>query len=93
MLATSIIAVLVATSLGGLALWWAAQMGNRALQDPRYRRRVLRLGGIIYIVFTVLVVGAVATRRERVEALYGLPMGALIAWILLRAAAKTKVPR
>ena len=60
--------------------------------DPRYLRRVLIRGAVIYVVVGVIIIVGVVTRKERVEALYGLPFGAIIAWFLLRAAIKTKVP-
>ena len=91
-IATIIIGVLVIGLILGYGLWWAAKSADRTSHDPRYRRRVLIRGAVVYIVVGVFIIVGVATRKERVEALYGLPFGAIIAWLLLRTAIKTKVP-
>lgn len=91
-IATIIIGVLVIGLILGSGLWWIAKSADHMSQDPRYRRRVLIRGAVVYIVVGVFIIVAVAARKERVEALYGLPVGAFIAWLLLRAAIKTQVP-
>jgi cell division protein FtsW (lipid II flippase) len=91
-LATIIIGVLLIGLILGYGLWWAAKSADRASHDPKYRRRMLIRGAVVYIVVGVFIIVGVAARKERVEALYGLPVGAIIAWLLLRAAIKTEVP-
>jgi len=91
-IATIIIGVLVIGLILGYGLWWVAKSADRMSQDPRFRRRVLIGGAVVYIVTGVFIIVGVAARKERVDALYGLPVGAFIAWLLLRAATKTQVP-
>ena len=64
---------------------------DRAIHDPRYRRRMLIRAAIVYIVVGVFIIVGVVARKERVEALYGLPVGVIVIWLLLRTAIKTKV--
>jgi hypothetical protein len=91
-IATIIIGVLVFGLLLGYGLWRAGESADRAIHDPRYRRRMLIRGGIVYIIVGVFIIVGVAARKEHVEALYGLPVGVIIIWLLLRTAIKTKVP-
>ena len=89
---TIIIGIIVVGLLLGYGVWRAAESADRATHDPRYRRRMLVWGGIAYLVVGVFIIVGVAARKESVQALYGLPVGAIIAWLLVRAAIKTKVP-
>lgn len=91
-MATIIIGVLVSCLLLGYLLWRVGKSADRADHDPRYRRRSLIRLAMVYLVVGVVIIAGVALGKERVEALYGLPMGVLIIWFLLRTAFKTKVP-
>jgi hypothetical protein len=91
-IAMVIVGVVVFGFLLGYGVWRAAKSGDRASHDPRYRRRVLIRGAIVYIVVGVFIIVGVGARKERVEALYGLPVGVIIVWLLLRTAIRTKVP-
>ncbi|MCU1341327.1 MAG: hypothetical protein JWN92_750 [Candidatus Acidoferrum typicum] len=91
-IATIIIGVLVVGLLFGYGVWRAAESADRASNDSRYRRRMLIRAAMLYIVVGVFIIVGVAARKERVEALYGLPAGVIIIWFLLRTAIKTKVP-
>jgi hypothetical protein len=53
---------------------------------------MLGLCGVVYIVVGIFIIVEVAARKELVQALYGLPIGVIIAWLLFRAVTKTKVP-
>jgi len=91
-IATIIVGVLTSTVLlyyvGSLA-WKAA---DRANVDARYRRRSLVFVGMIYVVCGTVVIAEVVTGREPLEALFGLPIGAILAWFWIRSGIKTKVP-
>jgi hypothetical protein len=91
-ISTIIIGVLVFGLLLGYGVRWAAEAGDRATNDPRYRRRMLGLCGVVYIVVGIFIIVEVAVRKEPVQVLYGLPIGVIIAWLLFRAVTKTKVP-
>ena len=91
-IAAIIIGILVACLFLGYGLWRAGESADRANHDPRYRRRMLMRGATVYIVVGVLIIVGVAARKEPVEALYGLPVGLIIIWLLIRAALKTKAP-
>jgi hypothetical protein len=91
-IATIIIGLLVSVLMLGYGLWWATKSADRAGHDPKYRRRMLIRGAVVYVVVGVFIIVGVAAGKERVEALYGLPMGVLVIWYLLRTAFKIKVP-
>jgi hypothetical protein len=89
---TIVISVILVGLLLGYGVSRTAKSADRARHDPKYRRRRLIGFAMVYIVVGVFIIAGVATGKERVEALYGLPVGVLITWFLLRTAIKIKVP-
>jgi hypothetical protein len=89
---TIVIGVILFGLFLGFGVWRAAKSADRAIDDPRYRRRSIIRFAMAYIAVGVFIIVGVAAGKERVEALYGLPMGVIIIWYLLRSAFKIKVP-
>ncbi len=92
MIVTAVIGVLVISALLAWGMLRVAKSSERAERDPRYLRRLLFRGGALYIVTTVFGIVGVATGREPVQTLFGLPIVLLIIWLLLRAASRVKIP-
>ena len=70
----------------------AARLGNRIHQDPRFRRRVLVIAAIPYILGGLVGTVEVATGNEPLKTLAGLAISIPMAWLFLSAARKTKIP-
>jgi heme A synthase len=90
--ATSIIGVLVSTAFLAWMMWRVCRSAERAERDSKYLRRRLFGLGMIYVAAAVFGIVEVATGREPIQALIGLPIGATFAWLYLRAAVKVGVP-
>jgi hypothetical protein len=92
MIALVIGAVTASSALLAFAMWHAWKEAERAEHDLRYRRRVLLRLGLLYLGSAVFGIVEVVTGREPKEVLFGLPVGAVLAWGFLRAAIRVKVP-
>ena len=92
MIALVIGAVTVSTAVMVVGAWGAWKDTERAEGDARYRRRVLLRMALLYVFCAVFGVAEVASRREPIESLFGLPVAAFLAWMYWRAAARVKVP-
>ena len=77
-------------------LYWvlvrAARLGNRIHQDPRFKRRVLFIAAIPYILGGLVGTVEVATGNEELKTLAGLAISIPMAWLFLWAARRTKIP-
>jgi heme A synthase len=91
-IAAMIVGVLAFSAFLAWLAWRAFRVANRAERDPRYLRRWLLFFGAIYVAGAVIGVLEVATGREPIQALIGLPIGVCIAWLYLRTALKIKIP-
>jgi hypothetical protein len=92
MIATIIVGVSAFSAFLAWMLWRTWQSAERAARDPKYLRRQLFWFGMLYVGAAVLGIVEVATGREPIQALVGLPIGLLFAWFLLRAAIRVRVP-
>ena len=72
--------------------WRSWKSVERAERDPRYLRRRLLLMGMIYVAGAVFGIEQVATRKQPVQSLIGLPIAVCFAWFWLRSASRVKVP-
>jgi hypothetical protein len=91
-IATVIVGV---TAFTVFMVWMGLRLSRsveRFERDPRYLRRTLMRGALLYACSVLLGVVLVVSGREPKETLYGLPVVALIIWTLLRAATRVKVP-
>jgi len=92
MIATIIASVLAATAFLAWMMWRVCKSAERAERDPRYLRRRLFGLGMLYVGCAVYGIAEVVAGREPKEILVGLPIGAALAWLYLRAAIRVKVP-
>lgn len=92
-IATVIVGVLGFSAFLAWMLWRMSRRVERAERDPRYLRRVLIRGGLLYACGAVFGIILVATGNEPKETLIALPVVALLTWTLFRAALRVKVPR
>jgi hypothetical protein len=76
----------------GWMAWRVFKSAERAERDPRYLRRRLLEMGMLYIGCAIFAIANVATGREPIKSLIGLPIGVLFIWMYLRAAIRVKVP-
>jgi cell division protein FtsW (lipid II flippase) len=92
MIATVIVGVLAVTAFFAWMMWRAFRVAERAERDPRYLRRLLLVLPTLYACSAVYGVVQVATGREPLQALIGLPIVVVISWVYVRAALRVKVP-
>jgi hypothetical protein len=92
MIAATIFGVLGLSALLAWGMWRMSRNVERAERDPRYLRRVLLRGGLVYACGAVIGTVLVLTGKEPKEALIGLPIAALLCWTYIRAAIRLKVP-
>ncbi len=91
-IAAIIVGVLALSAFLGWGAWRTCMSAERAERDPRYRRRILLLLGVVYVGGAVYGIAEVVTGREPIQSLIGLPVGALLAWFYLRTAFRVNVP-
>jgi hypothetical protein len=92
MIALVTVAVTVSTAVMVVGIWGAWKDTERAEGDARYRRRVLLRMVMLYVFCAVFGIAEVASRREPIESLFGLPIAAFLAWMYWRAAVRVNVP-
>jgi CDP-diglyceride synthetase len=92
MIATVIVGVTVTTALLAWGMWRTCRSAERAERDPRYRRRLLIMMGMLYVTSAAFAIEQVATGKEPIQTLIGLPFGLLLAWFWLRSASRVKIP-
>ena len=92
-IATAITAVLAATAALGWMMWRVVRSAERMERDPKYLRRRLIWGAMIYVFGVLFGTIEVARGEQPIQALIGLPIALFMIWILLRSAAKVKIPR
>ena len=93
MIALVIVAVTVSTAVMVVGIWGAWKDTERGEGgDARYRRRVLLRIALLYVFCAVFGIAEVASRREPIESLFGLPVAAFLAWMYWRVAARVNVP-
>jgi hypothetical protein len=91
--ATVIIGVLVATAVMGWMMWRLFRSVERMERDPKYLRRSLIYGAVIYVFGALFGIIEVARGEQPIQALIGLPIVLFLIWVLLRSASKVKIPR
>jgi hypothetical protein len=92
-IATTITGVLAATAALGWMMWRVVRSSERMEREPKYLRRRLIWGAMIYVVGVLFGTIEVARGEQPIEALVGLPIALYMIWMLLRKAAKVEVPR
>jgi threonine/homoserine/homoserine lactone efflux protein len=92
MIATIIVAVLASSAFLGWMAWQVFKSAERAERDPRYLRRRLLSMAMLYIGCAVFAIAQVATGKEPIKSLIGLPIGVMFIWMYLRAAIRVKAP-
>jgi hypothetical protein len=80
------------TALMVWVFWRLWKSLERAERDPRYLRRLLLVLPVLYACSTVFGVFEVATGREPIQALAGLPVVVVLSWAYIRMVLKVKVP-
>ena len=91
-IATVIIGVLVATAVMGWLMWRLFRSAERMERDPKYLRRRLIRGAMIYVAGALAGMIEIARRELPIQALIGLPISLFMIWVLLRTASKVKIP-
>ena len=92
MVVTVVVGVLAFTALLVWMMWRLYRSVERMERDQRYIRRVLLRGAIFYGASAMLGVVLVATGKEPILSLAGLPVVALLVWFNVKTAVKVKVP-
>jgi hypothetical protein len=88
-----VVGVLAFTAMFIWLLWRMAQSVERAEREPRYLRRILFILGGVYVAGAINAIIQVLSGNQPLEALVGLPIGALLAWFYLRTAFRVKLPK
>ena len=91
-IATIIVGVLMCSAFLAWGTWRFSKSAERAERDPRFRRRVLLRGGLLYAVCAVYSIAQVAIGDLPIQSLIGLPIGAALAWFYIRSALRVKIP-
>jgi hypothetical protein len=91
-MATVIIGVLVASAVLACMLWRLARSVERMERDPKYLRRRLIWGAMIYVFGALFCIIEVARGEQPIQALIGLPIVLFLIWALLRTASRVKIP-
>jgi cell division protein FtsW (lipid II flippase) len=91
-IATVIIGVFVATAVMGWLMWRLFRSAERMERDPKYRRRRLIRGAMIYVFGALFGMIQVARGELPIQALMGLPISLFMIWVILRTASKVKIP-
>jgi hypothetical protein len=92
MLVTVIVGVSLTSAVLAWTMWRTWKSAERAETDLRHRRWIFLRLGLLYVGAAVFGVVEVLSGREPKESLIGLPVAALLAWFLLKAAVKVRVP-
>lgn len=91
-IAAVIVGVLALSALLAWGTWRVCKTAERAELDPRFLRKILLGLGLLYVISAALALGKVIAGKEPVQSLVGLPIGAALAWLFLRAAVRVKLP-
>jgi hypothetical protein len=73
-------------------LWRLARSVERMERDPKYLRRRLIWGAMIYVFGALFCIIEVARGEQPIQALIGLPIVLFVIWALLRTASRVKIP-
>ena len=91
-IATVIIGVLVATAVMGCLMWRLFRSAERMERDPKYLRRRLIRGAMIYGFGALFGLVEIVRGELPIQALIGLPISLFMIWVILRTASKVKIP-
>ncbi|MGB0104239.1 MAG: hypothetical protein WBC30_17915 [Candidatus Sulfotelmatobacter sp.] len=91
-IATVIVGVLVATAVMGWLMWQLFRSTERMERDPKYLRRRLIRGAMIYVFGALFGMIEIARGELPIQALIGLPISLFMIWVILRTASKVKIP-
>lgn len=91
-IATVIIGVLVATAVMGWLMWRLFRSAERMERNPKYLRRRLIRGAMIYLFGALFGMIEIARGELPIQALIGLPISLFMIWVILRTASKVKIP-
>ena len=89
-IAVVITGVLAATALLAWTMWRAWKSAERSEKDFTYLRRRLLLWGTIYACSALFGIVEVATGKNPVESLVGLPVALWLVWVFFNSAHKVK---
>ena len=92
-IATVILGVSACTAFLAWGMWRTYRSAERAERDPKYRRRLLLAGAMLYIFAVVFGIFEVARGERPIQSLIGLPIPLLLIWYFLWLRAKVKTPR
>jgi CDP-diglyceride synthetase len=92
MVAVVIVGVLGCTALLAWMLWRVYRSVERAERDPRYLRRILLFGVVLYGGSALFGILLVITGKEPIQSLLGLPVVAALVWFYLTSATRVQVP-
>src|ERR1700688_266145 len=91
LIVTIIVSVMAACGFFGWMAWRLCQSVDRAERDPRYLRRILLGGALLYTLGAISAVSDVITRKEPAQYLFGLIIPAALIWFFIKAASRVKV--
>jgi hypothetical protein len=76
----------------GWMAWRVCQSADRAEHDPRYRRRLLLRGALLYGFCALYGIEEVITGKQPAQNLFFLIIPAALIWLFVKAASGVKVP-
>jgi hypothetical protein len=91
-IAAIIVGVLASCAFLGWMMWRACQSAERGERDPRYRRRVLLRGALLYTFCAAYGVEQVISGNAPVQSLLGLIVLAFLIWSFIKQANRVKLP-
>ncbi len=91
-IAAIIVGVLASCAFLGWMMWRVCQSADRGQRDPRYRRRVLLRGALLYALCAAYGVEQVISGNAPIQSLFGLVVPAFLIWLLIKQANRVKLP-
>jgi threonine/homoserine/homoserine lactone efflux protein len=92
LIATVIVSVLAVCAFFGWGAWRVCQSADRAERDPRYRRRLLLRGALVYALCAAYGIEEVISGNAPVQSLFGLIVPAFLIWLYIKQANRVKLP-
>jgi hypothetical protein len=92
LIVTIIVSVMAACGFFGWMAWRLCQSVDRAERDPRYLRRSLLRGALLYALCAAYGIEEVISGNAPVQSLFGLIVPAALIWFYIKAASRVKVP-
>jgi hypothetical protein len=92
LIVTVIVSVLAVSAFFGVAAWRLYKTAERAEQEPRYRRRHLLRGALLYAFCAVYGIERVISGNAPIQSLFGLIIPAGLIWFYIKEATRVKLP-